>query len=297
MSSSSDNDSVFGFDPNKPLYGYTPTRSACYIFVILFSITTLLHSYQAVRYRAWWLIPTVVIAGVGEVVGWGARVKGSYEPFARMPFIIQTSVLVLAPTPFVAALFIGFGRVSERLGAQYSRLSPSMYSKIFLTADIISLLVQGSGGGLAASSTEDPDQVRLGSNITLGGLIVQIISMSIFCCFMAEYAWRRYNDRPFRKVAFDENAEQGIFDRHMKLLIAGICLSTMVIYIRCVYRVIEFADGFSGSIAHNEVLFNVFDGAMVTLGFYILNFMHPGRLLLATRQTNSYTMTGRTPSY
>ena len=42
---------------------------------------------------------------------------------------------------------------------------------------------------------------------------------------------------------------------------------------------------------------DVFDGAMVTLGFYILNFMHPGRLLLATRQTNSYTMTGRTPSY
>ena len=58
--------------------------------------------------------------------------------------------------------------------------------------------------------------------------------MSIFCCFMAEYAWRRYNDRPFHKVAFDENAERGIFDRHMKLLIAGICLSTMVIYIRCV---------------------------------------------------------------
>lgn len=50
---------------------------------------TVLHSYQAVRARSWWLIPTVVIAGVGEIVGWAARIKSSYDPLARMPFIIQ----------------------------------------------------------------------------------------------------------------------------------------------------------------------------------------------------------------
>ena len=42
-------DSVFGFDPNKPLYGYTPTRSVCYIFVILFSITTRASPCSCVR--------------------------------------------------------------------------------------------------------------------------------------------------------------------------------------------------------------------------------------------------------
>ena len=31
---------TFHIDPNQPLYGYVPTRSVCYIFVILFSVTT-----------------------------------------------------------------------------------------------------------------------------------------------------------------------------------------------------------------------------------------------------------------
>ncbi|KAI0801215.1 RTA1 like protein [Fomes fomentarius] len=289
MSSNSTDNGTFHVDPNEPLYGYVPTRSVGYIFLILFVMTTLLHSYQAVRARSWWLIPTVVIAGVGEIVGWAARIKSSYDPLARMPFIIQTSILVLAPTPFVAALFIGFGRISQHLGAQYSRLSPALYSKIFLTCDIISLLVQGGGGGLAASSTNDPDKARLGSNIILGGLVVQIVSMSFFVLFMAEYAWRRAKDRPFHKTVHDTS--EGAMDRHMKMLIAGICISTVLIYIRSVYRIIEFADGFNGTVAHNQVLFNVFDGMMVTLAMYTLNFMHPGQLLLATRTTQSYALT------
>ena len=38
----------------------------------------------------------------------------------------RTSILVLAPTPLVAALFIGFGRIVTRTGSQYSRLKPTL---------------------------------------------------------------------------------------------------------------------------------------------------------------------------
>ncbi|TFK93472.1 RTA1 like protein [Polyporus arcularius HHB13444] len=275
------------------LYGYTPTRSVCIIFVILYSVSTLLHGFQAARSRAWFLLPTVVIAGIAEVVGWGARTKSSYDPFQRTPFIIQTSILVLAPTPFVAALFVGFGRITGRLGAQYSRLSPTLYSRIFLTADIVSLMVQGGGGGIAAGGSNDPDKARLGSNIIIGGLVVQIISMSVFCVFMVEYVWRRINDRPFHKLAYGEAAERQPMDRHMKMLLAGITISTVLVYIRSIYRIIEFADGFNGTIAHTQVLFNVFDGMLVTLAMYTLNFMHPGQLLLATQQVQSYALDSR----
>ncbi|RPD82510.1 RTA1-domain-containing protein [Lentinus tigrinus ALCF2SS1-7] len=284
-------------DDNQNLYGYTPTRSVCIIFVILYAVSTLLHGYQSVRSRALWLLPTVVLAGTAEVVGWVARTKSSYDPLQRMPFVIQTSILVLAPTPFVAALFIGFGRITGRLGAQYSRLSPALYSKIFLTADIVSLFVQGGGGGIASSGSNDADKVRLGSNIIIAGLVVQLFSMSVFCFFMGEYVWRRINDRPFHKLAYSEAAERNRMDRHMKMLLAGITISTVLIYIRSIYRIIEFADGFDGSIAHTQVLFNVFDGMLVTLAMYTLNFMHPGMLLLATQQMQSYPLNSRTESY
>ena len=41
---------------------------------------------------------------------------------------------------------------------------------------------------------------------------------------------------------------------------------------------------------------DVFDGMMVTLAMYALNFMHPGQLLLATRSIQSYALTGSTAS-
>ncbi|OSD03392.1 RTA1-domain-containing protein [Trametes coccinea BRFM310] len=281
------------------LYGYTPTRGVCFLFVILYSLSTTCHFWQAIRSRAWWLLPTVVLAGIAEVVGWAARTKSSYDPTLRMPFIIQTSILVLAPTPFVAALFVGFGRIAARLGAQYSRLSPKLYSRIFLTADILSLLIQGGGGGIAAANTNDPDKARLGSDIILGGLIIQIISMSIFCFFMADYAYRRAKDRPFRAPEPVSYAEAGlpsgrhVMDRKMMMLVAGVIISTALIYIRSVYRIIEFANGFNGSIAHTQILFDLFDGMLVTMAMYTLNIMHPGTLLRATETGAAYALTDR----
>ncbi|KAI9063109.1 RTA1-domain-containing protein [Trametes sanguinea] len=284
---------------NLNLYGYTPTRAVCFLFVILYSLSTIGHFWQAIRSRTWWLFPTVVLAGIAEVVGWGARTKSSWDPTLRMPYIIQVSILVLAPTPLVAALFIGFGRTTARLGAQYSRLSPKLYSRIFLTGDILSLLIQGGGGGIAASNTTDPDKARLGSDIILGGLIIQIISMSIFCFFMADYAYRRAKDRPFRAPEPSSYAEAGIpagrhvMDRKMMMLVAGILISTVLVYIRSIYRIIEFANGYNGSIAHTQILFDLFDGMLVTLAMFTLNVMHPGMLLQATAADAAYALTDR----
>ncbi len=58
--------------------------------------------------------------------------------------------------------------------------------------------------------------------------------MSVFCVFMVEYVWRRINDRPFHKLAYGEAAERQPMDRHMKMLLAGITISTVLVYIRYV---------------------------------------------------------------
>ena len=81
---------------------------------------------------------------------------------------------------------------------------------------------------------------------------------------------------------------------------------------RSIYRIVEFADGFDGPIAHNQQLFSespvstrlypfrticadVFDGVMVTLAMYTLNILNPGHLLQVSSMntysgTSSYEM-------
>ena len=108
----------------EALYGYVPSRTLGFIFVGVYLATTgtpsryfslpitansspALHGWQALRSRGWWLLPTVFIAGIAEVVGWAARLKSSYDPSARMPFIIQyVSCLALycAVVPFLTCI-------------------------------------------------------------------------------------------------------------------------------------------------------------------------------------------------
>lgn len=84
---------------------------------------------------------------------------------------------------------------------------------------------------------------------------------------------------------------------------------------RSVYRVIEFANGSNGPIIHTQVLFSechrkadlegdsptelcavdVFDGAMITLGMFALNFMHPGMLLKSTAADAGFELTEQPP--
>lgn len=156
-------------------YGYVPTRNVCEAFVVLFTISTrtsvsslsafltlihdfpkaVVHLWQTFRYRAWWLLPTVVLAGLGEAGGWAARHWSSYSPLNDTPYLIQCVTfstlmfwirrtqmrvlvdrivcLIIAPTPLVGAIFISFGQLTTRVGQHYSRLSTRLCECFMLT--------------------------------------------------------------------------------------------------------------------------------------------------------------------
>ncbi|KAI0756944.1 RTA1-like protein [Daedaleopsis nitida] len=272
----------------SPFYGYLPTKSVCYIFVVLFGISTILHLVQAIRYRAWWLIPTAVLAAFGEVIGWSGRLWSSYDHLNNTPFLIQIVCTIIAPTPLIGAIFIAFGRMSALVGENYSRLSARLYSRIFLTVDMVALVIQSAGGGIAATAGMNRDVGRLGSNIMLAGIVFQLMSLTVFCVLMAEYFFRYVKARPKHTLLANDSAETVIFeqlpqklpmDNAMKQLAFGICSATLFLYIRAIYRTVELADGFSGRIIKTQVYFNVLDGAMVVVAIYILTILHPARLL------------------
>ncbi|KAM5536234.1 hypothetical protein V8D89_010133 [Ganoderma adspersum] len=270
----------------SPFYGYMPTQWVCYIFSVLFVLATVIHFGQAIRYRAWWLLPTVVLAGIGETIGWGGRLWSSFQPLAQNPYMIQIVCTIVAPTPLIGAIFITFGRLSGHLGEQYSRLNARLYSRIFVTADIVALVVQSLGGGIAAT-THNQSTGRLGSNIMLGGIVFQLFSLSVFCILVTEYLVRYFKDRPARPLLLNNNSSESIreqfprppLDPSAKLLLIGLFFESLFLYIRSIYRTIELSDGFHGRIIETQVYFNVLDGVMVVLAIYSLIFFHPARLL------------------
>ncbi|PBK87225.1 RTA1 like protein [Armillaria gallica] len=280
-------------------YGYTPTEYVTIIFVALFGASTFAHTVQSLHYRIWWPFPTIILAGVMEILGWSGRLWSSFSPTLRTPYMIQIVTTILGPTPLVAGNFIILGGIISLLGPAYSRLSPKYYSWIFVSCDIVSLIVQGAGGGIAASA-DDHDGATLGGNIMLGGIVFQMVVITCYAILAAEFFVRYIKNQPIYSrigsstrrqsevtLASNEQYFRGELSGKIKLMMIALSFNTLCLYIRAIYRTIELSDGWNGRIITTEVYFNVLDGAMVVLAMYAINFAHPGWLLGRDPNANS----------
>jgi len=260
-------------------YNYTPTEWICALFVSLYSLSTIIHFVQALHYRLWFLFPTIVLAGVGEIIGWGARLWSSKSPWLLEPFIIQITTTIIAPTPLVAANFVILGQLIVRLGPKYSRLSPLLYTLVFVTADIAALTIQAIGGGQASSAVENNKDLNPGAHVMLAGIIVQMVSILIYMGFALEFVLRFLYDVPLKPNGRRDVHGTHYLDGNAKQMLFSLMFSSTAIFIRAVYRTVELNDGWAGKIIATQRYFNVLDGGMITLAFYTLNIFHPGRLL------------------
>jgi len=258
-------------------YGYVPKEWIPILFVVLFSISATIHAAQALHTPLWWLFPTVCTAGILEIIGWSARLWSRSNPYAKTPYLMQIVSTIIGPTPLVAANFIMLSEIIRRLGQQYSRLSAKWYSIIFVSCDMIALVVQAVGGATASTATNNDKNPATGGHIMLGGIVFQMLSITIYMALASEFILRYLHDRPLR--ATYQPVKLHFIDMKVTLMISGLTLSSVLIYIRPVYRTIELAGGWKGRIIQTERYFDWLDGGMIVLAMFVVNVFHPGLLL------------------
>jgi len=274
-----------GTDPNAGLtidqlspYGYVPSRAVAIVFLSLFGLSTSFHLFQALYFRLWFLLPSAVLCGLGELIGWSGRLWSSINPLNSNAFLIQISTTIIAPTPLVAANFIMLGTIINRLGQQYSRLNSRWYTRIFLSCDIIALATQGLGGGLA-STGNDQTQAQLGGHIALGGIVFQLVCIILYSTLTAEFLWRYANDFPVKPTTRSRYENRVPTTPRLRIMLIGMTTMTGFIIIRSIYRTVELADGWGGKVIETQWLFDVFDALMIVLAMLTLNIVHPGVFL------------------
>ncbi|KAH8810289.1 RTA1-like protein [Flagelloscypha sp. PMI_526] len=258
-------------------YGYIPTKSTCYIFLVLFGLSAVIHSVQAIRSTKYWLIPTATLCCALEVAGWGGRLSSALDLMSNNGFKVQIVLTITAPTPLLAINFIIVGQIISLLGPQYSRISAryckcfiSRHNIVFLTSDIVALIIQYAGGGLAATA-DDP---TLGGHIMLGGIAFQTFAITLFSLVTVEFFWRHHFQRPVR-FGPSVPTTNGILTKQLLVLCVGLVFNTFFLYVRAIYRLLELGQGWRGAILHTQWIFNIFDGTMIVLATYTWNFIHP----------------------
>lgn len=91
---------------------------------------------------------------LGEVVGYVGRIMMYNNVYDTLGFQIQICCLIISPAFVSGAIYLTLKHIVLSFGTGWSRLRPSLYTWIFISGDIFSLVLQGAGGGIAA--TADP---------------------------------------------------------------------------------------------------------------------------------------------
>jgi len=141
-----------------------------------------------------------------------------------------------------------------------------------MTADFISLVLQGAGGGLAATA-DDNTGSDAGRNIMIAGVVFQVVALGAFMLLWGEFGWRLHKTpESERDVRFIELRATKKF----KWFTYALAAAVLLIFVRSVYRVAELQQGFDGPIAQDEVLFMILEGPMIFLAVSLLTILHPG---------------------
>ncbi|CAE6506566.1 unnamed protein product [Rhizoctonia solani] len=262
-------------------FHYVPTGWIGITFLVLFGVTTIAHLLEAVYFRTMYMIPTLVLCGVGELLGWAGRYWGHIDPPNRDAFMMQISTTIIAPSFMTAAMFLMLPKIINELGTEFSRMPPRLYSIIFITADVTALVIQAIGGAMAsiADTLEGAEQ---GSHVMLGGIVIQLVAVVLYTILGLEFILRFTYNRPARPNAVSEPRKHsgwiGI-SRNIVWMLVGLGIATLFIIIRSIYRTIELTDGWNGEIIATEKWFNWFDGAPIVVAMFTFNFFHPGYFL------------------
>ena len=182
------------------------------------------------------------------------------------PYILQSLTLLLGPTLLAASIYMTLGRFIRFLQAdQYSPIRTTWLTKVFVFGDVFSFLVQGGGGGILANA-KTSDKLTLGENIILVGLVLQIVFFGIFMIVTLIV---------HRRIAGFAHARHGSGLAFFYVLYAASAL----ILVRSIFRVAEYATGYSGPLQSSEAYIYVFDATlMFAVGGLFLAY-HPSTVM------------------
>ncbi|KAJ2770498.1 hypothetical protein IWQ56_002143 [Coemansia nantahalensis] len=212
-----------------------------------------------------------------EAAGYGMRTVCIY--WTTLGTFTATSLLLLLPPNALALTnYKALGdviRESRDLVPAHRRprvflLKPRFITWFFFGSDVLSFLLQGAGVAISTQS----GRRALAKQTVLAGLYMQLFFLAVFLG-ITTYAFfdQRFTVARGPRDAGGQQAKRRLF--------AVVSLTTVLLYVRSVYRVAEFVDGYGGRIYGAEYLFYVCDTVPVlaSFGVYMQSFLghHLGR--------------------
>ncbi|KAG4266629.1 hypothetical protein FPRO03_01913 [Fusarium proliferatum] len=261
---------VPGVEPTKGgayLWRYSPSVPAAAIFLVLFMASFLCISWKIWKTRTYFCI-VFAIGCFFEMVGYGVRAGAHSKTSKIMPYAVQNMFILIAPALFAASIYMVLGQIIRGLNAdKHSLLKPTKLTRTFVLGDVLSFMIQGGGAGM--SVVQNASLSKWAERIVILGLVVQIVIFGLFCAVSLVFHRRMIREPTAESIGTIMPWESTLY-----MLYAV----SLLIMIRSIFRIIEYAQGYTGySLSHEWTLY-IFDTLLMWLVTVIYIWRYPDGL-------------------
>lgn len=157
-------------------------------------------------------------------------------------------------------------------GERHSCIRPQWLTRLFVLGDVLSFLVQGSGGGMMAQQSISKS---LAQNIILAGLIIQIVLFGLFAvtAVLFHVRMRRWPSG----ASMDPNSK-------WEAILWTLYAMSALIMVRSIFRVAEYTMGKTGYLLTHEWTLYVFDALLMFATVVVFAIWYPGKLTPPERE-------------
>ncbi|OBT62473.1 hypothetical protein VE03_07988 [Pseudogymnoascus sp. 23342-1-I1] len=251
---------------------YVPTLAGNAAYAAAFGLLLVAQLGLGIKYKTWGFMVGMICGLMIEIVGYGGRIMLHNNPFDFNNFVIYLVCLTISPAFLAGALYLCLSRIVIIYGQHISRFSPRTYAITFMTSDFISLVLQGAGGGLAATAMTKSEG-DTGKAIMVAGVVFQVVSLLTFMGLWLEFILRLHRTNESDR---DERFAQLRATKKFTWFQYALGTAVVLVFIRSVYRIAELQQGFDGPIANDELSFMILEGPMIFLAVLAMTVLHPG---------------------
>ncbi|KAJ5215615.1 RTA1 like protein-domain-containing protein [Penicillium cinerascens] len=278
----------------KSLYRYDPSIAVAIVAAVLYGIAFILTFIRWIRYKSWvWVV--MVVASAMEAVGYIGRCVSIQDLTDRPVYILQFSLVILAPVLMAACCYIVFSRILFLIVPREERtfrlcwVPPRWITPLFVGFDVIALFLQLVGAVIISSvNIDDADaesKLNRGKHIAQAGVVIQLSAFGLFSVAAVRF---NFTSKRFSKNIHERYESFGEKDyvidgvlknKHWPALLRVVNLTTILILIRSIYRLVEFTEGVTGYVNTHEWTLYVFDALVIYPCVALFIYWHPGRYL------------------
>ena len=246
------------------IWYYAPNKAAPIVFIVLFFISGIIHTYQTIHHKSWRTTILLPWAAALMIAGFAIREVGAHHT-DNLTYLIASTVLIMSGPPVYALInYFILSRVLFYI-PYLAPMHPGRVATTFVGLDAVCEILIGQGAWRMANSSMTEKQRKLGANLVTASLCLQVALFGSFGLLAAQFHTRA------RKA--------NVLSKDLRIVLYVLYVSAAIVTIRCIYRLVEYIEGWDSTIYKNEVFFWVFEAVIMFLNTALLNLFHPGKRL------------------